>query len=109
MDANQLMDDIDKNASAVGMTLTEYIAANYDKMGLDDIQAIVSKGLSDNRGKINKFRRENNIKREKMDLSGMDSLSLDLMQADVYAKMEAAKADYTEIEIIKTGKESVFV
>ena len=97
MDATEMMKQISEGASAEGMTMSEYLRENYNSKGLDDVQTVVNKGLSDNQGKIDEFRQSNNIRRDNIDFTGMDSLSLDLMQADVNAKMDAARADYTEI------------
>ena len=99
MDAIELMNQISEGASAAGMSFSEYIKANYDSQGLDDIQGVVKEGLSDNQGKIDEFRQNNNIKRESIDLSGMDDASLDLMQADVNTKLDSVRADYSAMHV----------
>ena len=110
MDATTLMNQISEGASATGMTLSEYIRTNYNSQGLDDIQTVVKKGLSDNQGKIDEFRQNNNIKRNKIDFTGMDAISLDLMQADVNAKLDSVRADYSEIQMAhETKLEAVLV
>ena len=110
MDATEMMNQISEGASAAGMSLSEYIRTNYNSQGLDDIQTVVSKGLSDNQGKIDEFRQNNNIKRNNVDLTGMDAISLDLMQADVNAKLDAVRMDYTEIQLGCTvNKEAILV
>ena len=108
MDAKSMMNEISKGASAAGMSFSEYIKANYNSQGLDDIQAIVKKGLSDNQGKIGDFRQNNDIRRDNIDLTGMDAVSLDLMQADVTARLDSVRADYSTMHV-PISREAVLV
>ena len=105
MDAIQTMNEISLSAKENGMSLTEYLRA-YDSAGLDNIQSIINQGLSDNQKNIDDFRQNNNIRREKVDFTGMDNLSLDLMQADVTGKLNTIRADYTEIQLKCTVNEN---
>ncbi len=109
MDAIQTMNEISLSAKENGMSLTEYLRT-YDSTGLDNIQSIIKQGLSDNQKSINQFRQNNNVKREQIDSTGMDNLSLDLMQADVNANLDSARADYSEIHLISgTEREKAIV
>ena len=98
MDAIEKMNEISLRAKESGMSLTEYLRT-YDSAGLDNIQSIIKKGLSDNKKNIDGFRKNNTIKREQIDLSGMDALSLDLMQAEVTGELNEIRADYTDMQI----------
>ncbi len=99
MDAKSLMNGITEKASAVGMTFSDYIKTNYDPQDLDNTQAVVDIDLSDNKGKNDKLRQNNNIKRSNMGFSGMDTHFQDPMHTNANAKLEHIKADYTAMHV----------
>ena len=109
MDAIETMNEISLRAKENGMSLTEYLRT-YDSAGLDNVQSIIKQGLSENQKNIDGFRQNNNIRREQIDFTGMDALSLDLMQAKVNGELNEIRADYTEMQISSmVNKEAVLV
>ena len=102
MDAKQLKDEITSSARVSGLSLSEYLKENFDTEGLDDIQTVVNKGLSDNRSKIDTFRNSANITRTPFEVAGLNSEGLDLLQADISEKLATKREEYSGL-CLETG------
>ena len=108
MDAIEKMNEISLRAKENGMSLTEYLRT-YDSAGLDNIQSVIKQGMSDNQKNIDGFRQNNNIRRQKLALSGASSESLDRLQAEVSSKLETIRSNYAEIRVENTVDREVAI
>jgi len=60
---NQQLIEITHNAKESGMALADYIKANYDREGLDELKVLVTMEMANRRPAVKKVRRQRRVRK----------------------------------------------